>query len=188
METSCDIVLNALYIFLSATIVFAQLVVTMPSLLRLLPFYKKAVYALDSLFRLDEEKEFPFPAEPVILKPEMVKLRVGYAKEGERGFRELLEAIKEQRPMPNIEAKTLGLAYGDIPIPTSMASPNFALFIGEIGISKPIYFDPWCSDDPSYIRAIFLDWIIKKSQTGIAKWTSIIVVIWIAIMTYKIYS
>ena len=90
--------------------------------------------------------------------------------------------------MPNIEAKTLGLAYGDIPIPTSMTTPNFALFIKEHGIDKPIYFDPFGYDDPSYIKAIFLDWIIKRSQTKIAKWTAIIVVIWIALMTFIVYG
>jgi len=129
----------------------------------------------------------PILMNPRIIKPEMVKLRVGYIRKGERGFKELLEAIRENRPVPNVKTETLGLAFGDIPISTSMASPNFVLFDKDIGIGKPIYFDPWCYDEPSYIKAIFLDWITKRSQTRIAKWTATMVVIWIAVMTYIIY-
>ena len=182
MEVICDAIFNALYIILSVTILFAQVVVLWPACLRLLPFYKKSTQALDKLFGLGKEEEFPYPNEYT-----KVRLQVGYIRRGENGFKELLEAIKEYRPIPDIEVKTLGLAFGDIPIETSMPTPNFALFAKELGLDKPIYFNPWTYDDPSYLRAIFLDWVMKRAQTRIAKYTAIIITIWIMVSIYLIF-
>jgi len=63
LEAICQAVLNVLYIILSATIVFAQLVVLIPACLKWFPYYKKSIYALDKIFQLDKEDEFAYPNE-----------------------------------------------------------------------------------------------------------------------------
>ena len=182
MTTICEIVLNALFILLSATIVFMQLVVVTPRLLKLVPFYRKAIHAVDKMFELEDEEEFDSLGGTV-----KAKLKVGNVKKGEIGFSELLKVIEAHQSIPSGQVKRIGLAWGVLPIKTPQLSPNYVVFIEEQDGATPIIFNPFDPNESS-IKRLLVDWVRSIVQTRMAIYTAIIVVVWVAVMTLVVYG
>jgi len=61
-------ILNALYIILSATLVFLPLTTVVPNWIKLIPFYRKSMRAIDKIFESEEELEILFPEHTEKLK------------------------------------------------------------------------------------------------------------------------
>jgi len=125
----CDTSLNVIYILLSATIVFAQLVVLIPKLLRLYPFYSNASHAIDKIFELGEQGEYLDSTGN-----KKVKLEIGIVRKGERGFKELREVIQTYQPVDSANVETIGLAYGRTPEIIGKGfglSPNYMAFTSK---------------------------------------------------------
>ena len=154
MQVSCDIILNALFILLSATIVLLQLIPILPSWLRVVPFYRKVEHARDKMFRLEHEDEFSDP-----ISDRKVKLKVGYVNKGDKGFNELKSIIKEHHLIPD-KVDRIGFAYGDIPVPMGTGlkvTPNYMLFVSLQGGFIPIIYNP-SKVEPSEIGRLLLNW------------------------------
>ena len=56
MDTIYETILNGLFILFSATIVFLPLVGVIPDWLKLSPFYRNTLFALDKMFELKDEE------------------------------------------------------------------------------------------------------------------------------------
>jgi len=184
MQSSCDIILNALFILLSVTIVLLPLIGVVPSWLRVVPFYRKVEAARVKMFRLEQVGEFSNP-----VSDEKVKLKVGYINKGDKGFNELKNTIEEHQSIPD-EVEKIGFAYGDIPVPMGTGlkvTPNYMLFIEVQGGFTPIIYNP-SNPKPADISRLLLGWAKNRVQARIAIYTVIVAVMWVTIMTLVIYG
>lgn len=182
-----QMLLNILYILSSAVLVLLPLVAVIPRWLKVVPFYRRAVYGVNKILVLKEDEEFRYPSA----KP--VKLMVGYVRKGERGFSELLQAIKAKEQIRLTEVRRIGLAWGDIPIKTPLNyTPCCALFVAEEDTGEvkgyPQFLNRFTGHDTFHIKHTLLDWIKSKVQVRIATYTFIVAVTWVTLMTLVIYS
>lgn len=60
-EVVCQVLQYILCVLASLTIMFLPLCIAIPGLLRRVPFYGEATYALDKICKLEDEREFSYP-------------------------------------------------------------------------------------------------------------------------------
>ena len=80
MDNICDAILNGLFIFLSAAVVFLPLIVIVPSWLRLSPFYRRAMQATNRIFESPEELDLLLPGQT-----EKHNVMASIIKKGDKG-------------------------------------------------------------------------------------------------------
>jgi len=182
MDTIWEAILNGLFILLSAGVVFLPLVVVIPGWLRLSPFYRNILFALDNIFALKDEIEISSPDGST-----KEKCKAGIVSKGRRGFKEVLTIIRAKKMIPFEDVQNIGLAFGDIPIQVTGLSPNYMVFAQGEGKIHPIIYNPF-DPNPTHIRELLLDWVKNRMQVRIAIYTSIIAVLWVTIMTLVIYD
>ena len=180
--------LRALYIILSATLIFLPLTVVFPSWMNLIPFYRKAMSALDKIFQLGEEVELPFPSG--VGKQ---RVTVGFVKVGDKGFKEVLSLIKAHRPEVDVGVSTIGLAYGRISLSLKgfrgiAISPNYLLYTqrGDKDINS-IMFNP-SENNSAWMREDLANLITATTQRRVAIATAIVGMLWIATTTLLVFG
>ena len=173
----CEVVYQifqyVIYTLASLTVMFLPLSIAVPALLRKLPFYRDAMYAMDRLFNLDEEQEFSHISEGTI------KLQVGYVKRGQRGFKQLLEAVEANYPANSKKVNKITLVYGDIPEldEAICLSPNYALLLDD-DLTKRVIFLPLSMNNPSDIKTLLMAWVKDRTQVVLAAYTAIAAFCW----------
>lgn len=180
---------DLVYLLASITIVILPLMNAFPSYFKYVPFYKKAMSAMNKLCILGYIEEFDVPGKLLPGMPqEKVMLAIGKIQDNDIGFNELLESIKANNNIREFKVRRIVLAFGDIPIPVGMKmSPNYAVYIeGEKLI--PIIFDPVSQGGIDSVKDILVKWIKARTQTKLAIYTLIAVLFWVVVMTLKIYS
>ena len=99
-----ETILTILYIVLSATIVFLPLLAAVPGWIRFVPFYRRALLAVDIVCSRKEEVMEEFPS---LDKKSIEKHPVSCIKKGQKGFNELLSVIKENHEIQAKEVKRI---------------------------------------------------------------------------------
>ena len=170
---------DILYLLVSVTLVFLPLVIVIPDWLKLVPFYRKGIHGLNRMFELKEEREVESPDGST-----KKKLKVGVVKKGEKGFAQVLEAIKSHRSVLGSEVTEVGLAFGDLPIKVTALSPNYAVFVAQGQNLNLIIYNPF---DPNllHLKELLSDWLKSRAQTRVAMSIFVVAVIWVTMMTLE---
>ena len=137
--------------------------------------YGNAVLALEKLFRLEDKMTMPDSESKNI-----VELQTGFVIKGDKGFRELNRALNHHHSIPHKEIAKIGLMFGNIPIKSTMLSPNYLVYVQTKDTITPVVFNAFDANKET-IRRLLNDWILHSVQNRIARLTAIITTIWVAI-------
>ena len=119
-----ETILTILYIVLSATIVFLPLLAAVPGWIRFVPFYRRALLAVDIVCSRKEEVMEEFPS---LDKKSIEKHPVSCIKKGQKA-NELLSVIKENHEIQAKEVKRII----DSSIVPEQIKKNFHFFLSQI--------------------------------------------------------
>jgi len=180
--------LKLFYVFLSFLLILLPLTHQFPQLLTLFPSWRRILNAYNKICHSEGERE-------VIIEDKTHKIKGGYVKEGEAGFKELFSVIKRHKNLLN-EGKPLeiGLAYG--PLPLTFAIPGieasyvisrsgsmiYLIFQDKEGKNRilSVAFSPY--ENSERLSHELYWWLTSFMNNRIALYTLIVAILWIVNM------
>lgn len=188
MSINLQFVLKIIYFVTSVLIVILPLAYAFPEVLRIFPFYRNALRALDKLRKLGEEEEF-------YIGKEKKKGKVGRIRKNEKNFDDLIKVIKSKRKdLVGKEIVELGLVYyGEGPAiclsSPPQVEPNAIVYYVES--EKPdtwqwLIFHPTAPEITLELKELF-EWVNDYAYRRLSFYTILIVVVWGIILCYFVF-
>ena len=183
-----ELILKIAYVITSILIVIMPLTYAFPEILRVFPFYKNAIEAIDKLHKLEEEEEVQFGEK------RRRQVKVGRVRKGEKGFAELVSAIKMKRKdLLQKKIEEIGLAqYGQhsalIFGTPPRVEPNAVIYIKEEGrnVWEPLIYHPTAPEITLELSEL-TEWVNDYAYRKLSFWTIAIVVIWGIILGFFVF-
>ena len=215
MSIDLQFILRITYLITSILIVILPLTYAFPKVLKIFPFYRNALKALDKLRKLDEEEEaryrvFPFRIKELALLPpdkrnefdkeekrRVEKVKVGRVRKGDRGFDVLLRVImKARRNLLEKKIVEIGLAkYGqNYELHLSRVTgidirPNAFVYFKEEGknIREKLIFHPTAPEITLKLDEL-VGWVNDYAYWRSSFYTVSIAVVWCLILGFFVFG
>ena len=185
-QQAWDILLKIIYIILSAVVVLLPLAALFPTWYKVIPYYRKAMKGM--------EKLYSSPDDEIYTKGEHgqdKEIQLGLVKKGDKGFKELLEAIRINAERHDVNVAKIILLFGDIQFPCNAKfSPNMAIIIEASDEAKtriPIIYDPMDQNFLYNVRYKLNNWIRITTQLKMTRYALVTAVAWVVIATIYIF-